>query len=168
MNIEQFWQLIDQSRADAEASGDPYEQSQALTAALAELEPEDILDFDALARELMDRAYTADLWEAFSVIEPGCSDDGFYAWRQWLIGQGRTAYERAVAQPDTLADLVEVDQESFEVLLGVADEAYAQVTGSPLPYVLRDEAPLMEKLHEDDEIFERFPRLAAKFVADEE
>jgi len=168
MNSERFWQLIDESRAAADS--DPFEQSQQLTAALADLPPEEIVDFDQLARDFQDRAYTADLWEACYVIEPGCSDDGFYAWRQWLIGQGRAAFERALAQPDTLADIVDADQESgFELLLGVADEAYAQVTGGPLPYLLRPSAPLMEALHEDEEIFQRFPRLVAKFMhADDE
>lgn len=168
MERELFWKLMDDTRAAA--GGDPFEQSQGLIAALAELTPEAIVEFDELAHTLQDEAYTAALWEACYVIEPGCNDDGFIAWRQWLIGQGREAFERAVAEPDTLADLVDADQaEGFELLLGVADEAYEQVTGETLPIVLRPAQPLKGELHEDDaDIFKRFPRLTAKFVAADE
>jgi hypothetical protein len=74
-----------------------------------------------------------------------------------------------VAEPDRLADLVDAEQETgFELLLGVADEAYAEVTGEMLPIVLRPAQVLRGELHEDDaDIFKRFPRLTAKFVADE-
>ena len=168
MNRELFWQMMEESR-DA-ADGDPFEQSQHLTAALAEMLPEDILEFDALAHDVQDQAYLAELWEAFYVIEPGCNEEAFVAWRQWLIGQGRQAFERALIEPDTLADLVPADQESgFEVLLGVADEAYAQVTGEILPLTLRPARSLRGELHENDaDIFKRFPRLTAKFVTEEE
>lgn len=168
MNREHFWQLMDDTRAAAD--GDPFAQAQALTAALAALPPEEIVEFDDLAHAVQDEAYTAALWEACYVIEPGCSEEGFLAWRQWLIGQGRAAFERVVAEPDRLADLVEPEQETgFELLLGVADEAYAEVTGEMLPIVLRPAQPLKGELHEDDEdIFKRFPRLTAKFVAADE
>lgn len=159
---------MDESREAA--GGDPFEQSRQLTAALAGLPPEDIIEFDELAHAAQDQAYTAALWEACYVIEPGCSDDGFLAWRQWLIGQGRAAFERVLAEPDRLADLVPADQEEgFEVLLGVADEAYEQVTGATLPIVLRPAQPLQGELHEaDEDIFKRFPRLTARFInADE-
>lgn len=168
MNREIFWQLMDDTRAASD--GDPFEQGQQLAAALAALTPEEIVAFDDLAHELQEQAFTAELWEACYVIEPGCSEEGFLAWRQWLIGQGRAAFERVLAEPDRLADLVDAEQDSgFELLLGVADEAYAQVTGGLLPIRLRPPQPLKGELHEDDEdIFKRFPRLTAKFVADDE
>ncbi|MCC7358567.1 MAG: DUF4240 domain-containing protein [Anaerolineales bacterium] len=168
MNRELFWQLIEDSRAAAD--GDPYAQGQHLTAALAEMTLEDIAEFDALAHDLQDQAYSAELWEAFYVIEPGCNEDGFAAWRQWLIGQGRRAFERALLEPDTLAEVVPADQESgFELLLGVADEAYAQLTGDNLPLTLRPARPLRGELHANDaDIFKRYPRLTAKFVSEEE
>jgi len=168
MESELFWQLIDESRAAAD--GDPFEQGQALIAALAAMTPEDIVGFDDRAHELQDQAFTAELWEACYIIEPGCSEEAFLAWRQWLIGQGRAAFERVLAEPDRLAELVDAEQESAEeLLLGVTDEAYAQVTGELLPIVLRPAPPLKGDLHEDDEdIFKRFPRLTAKFVLADE
>lgn len=37
-----------------------------------------------------------------------CSSDGFWYFQVWLIGLGREAFERAVANPDNLASVSEV------------------------------------------------------------
>ncbi len=50
-------------------------------------------------------AYRWDLWAAGYLIQDSMSDDGFTDFRTWLIAHGRTAYDRALAAPDTLADL---------------------------------------------------------------
>jgi 5-formyltetrahydrofolate cyclo-ligase len=164
MEKERFWQLIEEAREAAD--GDPYQQAQRLTEALAELPADEIVEFDDFAHDLQDQAYTAALWEACYIIEPGCSEDQFLAWRQWLIGQGQQVFERALAEPDTLADVVPEEHEgAFELLLGVADDAYEQVTGEGLPFSVRPTPPLRGELHENDaDIFKRFPRLTAKFV----
>jgi hypothetical protein len=39
------------------------------------------------------------------VIHGGCSDDGFEHFRRWLVSRGRKAYEAALSNPDSLADL---------------------------------------------------------------
>jgi hypothetical protein len=44
------------------------------------------------------------LWAAAYLIEGGC-DDGFMDFRAGLMLQGRTAFEAAVADPDSLAGL---------------------------------------------------------------
>ena len=45
------------------------------------------------------------MWGAAYVIHGGCSDDGFEYFRRWLISRGRKAYEAALADPDSLAQL---------------------------------------------------------------
>src|SRR5690349_14320701 len=103
MESERFWQLIEEAREAAD--GDLYVQAQQLTEVLTALPAGEIVEFDDFAHDLQDQAYTAALWEACYVIEPGCNEDEFLAWRQWLIGQGQQAFERALAEPDTLADV---------------------------------------------------------------
>jgi hypothetical protein len=66
MNRELFWQLLDDTRVAAD--GDPFEQGQHLTAALAAMTPEAIAEFDELAHEIQDQAYTA---EAAMADRPG-------------------------------------------------------------------------------------------------
>ena len=51
------------------------------------------------------RAYTWDLWGAAYIIGGGCSDDGFWDFRSTLITCGQKIFERALKDPDSLADL---------------------------------------------------------------
>jgi hypothetical protein len=55
----------------------------------------------------MNRAYSRSLWAAAFVIgDGGCGDDGFMDFRSTLISMGRTAFERALDDPETLVDVV--------------------------------------------------------------
>jgi hypothetical protein len=164
MDIAAFWELVDKTR---EASGDnPLEQAKLLTNALAQLPEKEILAYDVLLQRLMDEAYRADLWEAAYILGCGCSDDGFMDFRAWLIGRGKSTFEQALSDPESLAEVVEVGQETqVGVLLYVAPHAYEQKTGKedmpPLPY---ERTELKGESSPDQRsILERFPKLTAKF-----
>jgi hypothetical protein len=65
----------------------------------------------------------------------GCSDDGFDYFRGWLISQGRTVFEAALENPDSLADVVPDDAEADfgfedEDMLNLARRAWLEKTGS--------------------------------------
>jgi hypothetical protein len=46
------------------------------------------------------------MWGAASLITDGlCSDDGFWYFQPWLIGQGQHWYQLAAHNPDNLADI---------------------------------------------------------------
>jgi hypothetical protein len=84
----------------------------------------------------MARSYVAQLWAAAFVINGGCSDDGFEYFRGWLITRGREVFERALADPDSLADLLAVQAAAAtwndlecEFALDITNIAYPQVTG---------------------------------------
>ena len=53
---------------------------------------------------MMDSAYCWSLWGAAYVINGGCSDDPFVDFRASLISRGRQVFERALSDPDSLAD----------------------------------------------------------------
>ncbi|WP_257233953.1 DUF4240 domain-containing protein [Streptomyces sp. JV178] len=53
--------------------------------------------------DLLGTSYRAPLWAAAFTINGGCSDDGFDYVRGWLVLQGHEVFERAVADPDSLA-----------------------------------------------------------------
>lgn len=92
----------------------------------------------ALARaewELRARSYQVDLWGAAYLINGGCSDDGFEYFRGWLMAQGRDVFERAVADPDSLADVPAVRERldlEAEDMFGVAHSVYWDRTGEAL------------------------------------
>lgn len=102
MAAETFWSIIERA---AEFDYDPDAQEAALRAALLELSLEDIISFEAAFRRYLNEAYTWELWGAAHVIHGWSSDDGFEYFRRWLVSRGRGAYEAALADPDSLAEL---------------------------------------------------------------
>ncbi len=125
MGPKLFWDLI----AQACEPGEEEEWYDRLVEELARLPPEDILEFARRFDACIDDAYTVDLWGAAYQINGGCSDDGFYYFRCWLVGMGHQVYEAALANPDSLADLVSPD-EVYEADISAAPwSAWAQVTG---------------------------------------
>jgi hypothetical protein len=175
VSIDEFWTIVTQARADAIDPSDA-EEVAAKTLALLTALPYD--QIAALAQPLWDLrslSYRWDLWGAAYQINGGCSDDGFEYFRGWLIAQGREVFERAVADPDTLAELPVIQREAVngvcdlecESMYGVVWDAYAAVTGSmdlPLPVTGRyPDLGQMWDFDDDDEVRTRLPRLAALF-----
>jgi hypothetical protein len=101
MTGDEFWGHIAATR-----DGDPQEHPERLVVRLAQLPPDDVLDFGYWWDRMMGRAYRWTLWAAAELINGGCSDDGFEYFRDWLILQGRAVYEAALRDPDALADVV--------------------------------------------------------------
>ncbi|MBZ0280607.1 MAG: DUF4240 domain-containing protein [Anaerolineae bacterium] len=128
MDEASFWQLIDWTRA---ASGDDsYQHIELLVEELAKLSESDILDFDTIFDRHKDRAYNRNLWAACQVIGDG-GDDSFSDFRGWLIAQGKDVYERALADPDSLADAVDPDTDTQpESFTYVSMKAFERRTGN--------------------------------------
>ncbi|MBO0766675.1 MAG: DUF4240 domain-containing protein, partial [Hyphomicrobiaceae bacterium] len=100
MAADKFWQIIERA---AKADHDPDAHMEALRTELRELPLDEIMSFEVAFRRYLNEAYTWDLWGAAYVIHGGCSDDGFEYFRRWLVTRGRDVYERALAEPDSLA-----------------------------------------------------------------
>src|SRR5262245_7029047 len=104
MSDEAFWSLIAKSRELAE--GDPKRQMIALHEVLRHLSRAELEAFASLYMTLHERAYRWDLWDAGQLVNDGMGDDSFGDFRDWLISRGREVYERTLADPDSLADLL--------------------------------------------------------------
>ena len=175
MDIDTYWTLVEQARERSGVAGgapDPDEVAAALTALLVEQGASAARGASSAYSALAAQAYGWPLWGAAYTIGGGCSDDGFEYFIGWLVAQGREAFERAVADPDSLADLVDESTDAeCEDLMGAPREAYETLTGSsdiedgtdsettPLP-------ALGEGWDFDDVdlVRERYPRLAAIFL----
>ncbi|MGC4808574.1 DUF4240 domain-containing protein [Micromonospora sp. DT233] len=172
MRTDDFWQLIERARADG--GGVAGAVAARAVALLAEREAADIVGYARHQHRVLAASYRADLWGAAYLINGGASDDGFEYFRGWLITQGRQVFARAVADPDSLAELPQVRQaaltgEEFEAepMLTVAEQAYRKATASELPPVERAPYPALEEFWDfDDEEQARrhLPKLAALFV----
>ena len=181
MTEDEFWDHIRASRPRLYDAEDHVER---LTARLAELPAEECLDFQHLWATVSHRAYRQDLWGAAYLINGGCSDDGFDYFRDWLILQGRSVYEAAIADPDTLAEILDGEDEvECECVPGLsAWFAATQTVWNDAGYDSYDRAmtfrhpntpPLPELAPEwdfdnDAEIRRRFPRLAAMYLGEDE
>jgi hypothetical protein len=187
MDVEAFWRLIDDAGADADASTGTFEEWRAAVATtcedrLATLPPDEIVQFVLRQWQLSNRAHDWRLWGAAHLIQDGCTYDEFHAFRDGLVSMGRDWYERALTDPDSLADhpamtaeAVLVGNDAFDYL---GTMAYRQVTGrvDGLGEAL-EASPEFELLEEPGELsgekwdFEdhgetrrRLPRLSAIFL----
>ncbi len=173
MRTDDFWQLIDQARAGVGGESDAV--AARAVALLAERDPEEIVGYARHLRRVLAASYQVDLWGAAYLINGGASDDGFEYFRGWLMAQGRAVFAKAVADPDSLAELPRVraaalSGEEFEDqdMLAVPWEAYRKATAAELP-ADREPAPVPDlndfwDFDDDDEARRRLPRLAALFV----
>jgi hypothetical protein len=157
----QFWELV--QRAHDAAGNDMDQKCEVLKAEIGKLSKNEANDFAILFDGMMDRAYSYKLWGAAYVIHGGCGDDTFIDFRSSLISRGRSCFERAVADPDSLAD-----EEFDETAWFYEGYQYAVTAGVKAVAGLRQrrrhpDRPSGENWVEDD-LRERFPRLIAKFM----
>ena len=165
MDEDAFWAMIDARVSVSEALD---VDVSALQAALQRLPLDEIAAFDAILQRRMRTSYTWSLWGAAYLINGGCSDDGFDYFRAWLIGQGRDIFERALSDPDSLADYCVIDNAGCEDMLSVAVRAYEVASGGGrMPWTpgYRPELGSRWDFEDAAEMKARYPRLHGKFAA---
>jgi hypothetical protein len=140
MDIEEFWTLIDTARAGVDDPSDGEAVAARATELLGERDAEEIVGAQRALWRLLAESYRDPLWAAAYTVNGGCSDDGFDYFRGWLIVQGRAVFERAVADPDSLAELAAVRTAATEGAelecedtLNIAWNAHLAATGADLP-----------------------------------
>ena len=128
INKESFWDLIHEAK---NVCGQDMDAMLAyLKDRLVSMGPTQAQNFHDIIHAYEDLADKFGLWDAAGIMkEYGCSDDGFIDFRAWLIAQGREVYFAALADPDSLADVVPYGDCCFEQLSYVGDYAYEQLTG---------------------------------------
>ncbi|MFC5002210.1 DUF4240 domain-containing protein [Dactylosporangium cerinum] len=184
MGIEDVWRVVEQARAGQPETAPADQVAESMVRVLSAWAPADIAAFEQPLWDLLTASYRGDLWAAAAIINGGASADGFDYFRGWLIAQGRDTFERALADPDSLAGHAAVIAAAddgarleSEDVLTVASQAYERVTGaSELPdrdFVI--EFPELDPawdLDDDDadttQMRRRLPRLVALFGYDDE
>lgn len=166
MTTAEFWEIIE--KVHQQSGGDMDQKCELLRERLMELDPEGIRSFRAHFDEADRRAYDWGLWGAAYVINGGCGDDSFTDFRSTLISHGRGIFERALANPDSLADLEMAEEdacyEGYEYVIMDAEKAtLGEVPMNEQPF---PEEPSGERWDEDDEVLaRRFPRLHAMYAS---
>ena len=166
---ERFWAIVESTAHHAPASP---QQTEALRDALAALPIEQVEEFDRILQQTMASSYSWDLWGAAYVINGGASDDGFEYFRRWLISRGRRVFEAALADPDSLADLLPAGLDGpleYEDFAYVAPEVWEARTKRPADTMPRGAAaypsdPSGAPFEEDEAALKaRYPKLWRRF-----
>jgi hypothetical protein len=163
MNTDQFWQIIDEIHA--ESTGDMDRKCKLLKQRLSHLGEQELKEFIDHFDSADAAAYTWPLWGAAYVMHGGCSDDSFDDFRATLISQGRAVYERALKDPESLADLTFDDEEAicYEGFQFVAhDVAKEKLSEFPKRTIAPPKDPTGEEWDEGS-VDLLYPKLAAKY-----
>lgn len=177
MDEERFWEIIHTSRERArrtlrDASTDFADVHQrTMKEVLRALTADELMAFQARFDDYRGRAYRNDLWAVAYWMHGGCSDDSFMDFRACLISLGRERYFAALADPDSLADIVgavEVPTMTAEGFQYLAREVYREKSGGEMPRRIggpphpREPAGESFDFDDADEMKRRFPRLVRK------
>jgi hypothetical protein len=178
MDEEQFWKIIERSRRWAKKhkprNGDEFleRQMEELPKLLRKLKPEELLLFQRRFEHCTELAYRYDLWGAAYWMCGGCSDDGFIDFRSTLVSLGKKLFDQVLADPDSLADLIDrpdvpyLQVEGFQYLAG---RVYQELTGTEswpddnVPYRPRKPKGRHFDYENDRSMKRRFPKLVARF-----
>lgn len=170
VDVDRFWEL--------NAGLAPEGAVEQLRDRLSGLEAAAILAYKEHFDRAVELAYQWDLWAAAYIIRGGgCSDDSFIDFRYGLISRGRSVFEAAITDPDSLVDFINVTDaasitnESFGY---VAREVYESKTNQAMPNngqampnngVVYPSGPSGEDWDFDNEqqCKQRLPKLWAKF-----
>lgn len=164
MDAAVFWRII-----DATADDDQDIQCEKLAEALEDLPEEALIGFEAAYAERLREANLSSLWAAAYILNGGASDDGFDYFKDWLISRGRTVFEAAIEDPETLVDVAVPFECEFEELRYVAGEVYEATYDQEIDLPPNDSSPASIELDWDEEtVDERYPKLAALAEAFEE
>ena len=124
MTPNEFWAVIAHARQRATPNSEP-SMLDALYRELVKLPDQELVAWYDLHHSYMDLADTPKLFTAAVLINGGSSDDRFTDFTAWLVVQGKTVYESALANPDSLAQIdLPFDNAEWEFCGYIAGDAY--------------------------------------------
>jgi hypothetical protein len=169
---DEFWNLVERVRKRFEA--DPpnvlarfqcERYADLLARELQDMSPLELASFQDHVQRAIAEAYTSGVYAASYLVLGGGSWDGFYDFRAWLVSQGREDHRKAVAEPDSLAEVCVSPVLDYEcnAIRGVAKDLYAARTGQVMKWRSDPgdlDQPLPGEPWEVEDLPKLLPRLA--------
>ncbi len=118
MTEDEFWANVAATRAAQSPTPGEW------LSALLQHDSAQLVAFDHWWTRKLYQAYDWRLWDAAYVLQGGCSDDGFFEFRNALIGMGREAYEAITANPDVIVDWFDDEDDYWDKTEAMAELAY--------------------------------------------
>lgn len=121
-----FWQIIENSLLDANNLQD---QEKALAQELEDLTADDIIGFQLRLEFYSYSLHSPEIWCAACIMNDDTDPTHFYYFKNWIISQGQELFEKAILNPDNLADYFnegfnEDDLYEFEDFHLIADDVF--------------------------------------------
>lgn len=126
MSTEDFWEIVQKCRAYPDPADGANEE-------LYKLNPLQVAAFKWHVDNFAWAAFSIDMWGAAHLLYGECSDDGFEYFLYGLVSQGKTIYERALRNPDSLVELWGQPDISNEGFCYVPRNVYEELTGEEIP-----------------------------------
>ena len=163
MTLDQFWRIVE--KVHRASNGDMDKKCELLDAELRSLALDEVRSFHAHFYECQDRAYSWELWAAAYIIGGGCSDDSFSDFRSTLISMGRQTFERALADPQSLADMdYDAEIAHYEGYQYVPTTVETELGGGQRSARSRPHpVEPSGKTWDEDKVAELYPKLAEKY-----
>lgn len=124
MEWDEFWRVI-----AAAVRPDGLDHRAALADELGRLKWFEVVVFQARLGAAVAAADTPDLRAAAALVQGDPSAGAFRDFRVWLVGRGEATYDAALADPDSLADVLAGDPADGAGLDAVAVRVYESQTG---------------------------------------
>ena len=158
-----FWEIV--QLAHDQSDDDMGKKCEVIRTVISKLPRDDAVAFSRIFDSTMDRAYSWPLWGAAYVIHGGCGDDTFSDFRASLISRGRNAFEKALADPDSLADeAFDEDSWFYEGYQYAVTDGVEAAVGS----MVSREKPLAQEPSgtewAEDKVNSLYPKLSGKFA----
>ena len=143
LHTDEFWSLIERAQQTAEPQSE-CSMLEAMFRELIKLPEPDLLQWYDQQSAYIRLAETPKLRLAAAIVNGHWIDMPFTDFRAWLVMQGRTVYERVLADPDRLAD---VDFRFRDAEWGYCKHAAAFAHGWKAGWqALRADGPAMQEL----------------------
>jgi hypothetical protein len=163
MDEDGFWAII--QRCHDASTDDMDRKGRLVKDEIGRLSVADAAAFGRHFEVVRARAYRHDLWGAAYVINGGCGDDTFDDFRTSLISRGRATLDKALSDPDSLAD-EDYDPELWfyeGFQYDVSEAVEARAGRYPHDLVTYRQEPLGTSWSDED-LPRLYPRLALRFA----
>jgi hypothetical protein len=161
MDHDVFWEVIGIPDEDGVTS-----QIESIATRLEQFKATAIKTFDKYLQDLHRSTYRDDIWALAFLLNDGCSDDSFEAFRCWLILQGREVFETILSDPDEFdVDIFSTHFEGALPLLDTSLLAYEARTGKTMARKFLTVENILDDGLPEEAFADLLPAVAAKLAA---
>lgn len=126
MDQKSFWEIIELYKEDIKS-----ETKKNAVEKLAEFDKSEIIDFEIMLRQLLDKLDNFNVVAAQKIIMGIVSDDSYLYFRCWIISNGHPFFNQVLKNSDIIAEhLSNSELPSSEDLLYLSTEAFTKKIGS--------------------------------------